>query len=243
METLNISTKAYAWEATYTRSWDTVREDESGSLQGAVDELMARGRRKRCVVSTAYFHGYRPYENKTILRLLFPSTAIRRTIIRHLILALDLSASMMDRDMRPTRFDLTLEYARAFVVEWFDQNPLGQIGVIGMRGGVAERIGEMSSACPLLSINILVVLLTVICNEGNPTDVLNALKDRHKLEPAGEPSLQNAIEMARGSMRYAATSFLSHYLMNQGQPSSNPLFARDSHHIRLTHLQRSREYT
>ena len=54
---------------------------------------------------------------------------------------------MTDRDMRPTRFDLTLEYARAFVVEWFDQNPLGQIGVIGMRGGVAERIGEMSSMC------------------------------------------------------------------------------------------------
>ena len=48
--------------------------------------------------------------------------------------------------MRPTRFDLTLEYARAFVIEWFDQNPLGQIGIVAMRGGIAERIGEMSSA-------------------------------------------------------------------------------------------------
>lgn len=45
--------------------------------------------------------------------------------------------------MRPTRFDLTLEYAREFISEWFDQNPLGQIGVVGMRGGVAERLGEM----------------------------------------------------------------------------------------------------
>lgn len=77
-------------------------------------------------------------------RLLAPTAAIRRTIIRHLILLLDLSSSMMDRDMRPTRFDLTLQYAREFVTEWFDQNPLGQIGVVGMRAGIGERIGEMS---------------------------------------------------------------------------------------------------
>jgi len=53
---------------------------------------------------------------------------------------------MTDRDMRPTRFDLTLEYAREFVTEWFDQNPLGQIGIVGMRGGIGERICEMSGA-------------------------------------------------------------------------------------------------
>jgi Ssl1-like len=38
---------------------------------------------------------------------------------------------------------------------------------------------------------------------GNPQDVLHAISERHKLEPAGEPSLQNAIEMARSSMRFA----------------------------------------
>ncbi|KAI5120985.1 hypothetical protein M0805_006657 [Coniferiporia weirii] len=158
-----VSEQPYAWEATYTRSWDTVREDESGSLQSAVDGLLARGRRRR---------------------LLFPSTAIRRTIIRHLMLVCDLSGSMLDRDMRPTRFDLMLEYSRAFIVEWFDQNPLGQIGVVGMRAGVAERVGDMS---------------------GNPQDVLKAIQDRHKLEPTGEPSLQNAVEMARGSMSHLPT--------------------------------------
>lgn len=102
---------------------------------------MARGRRRRSDSSLskksigAYF---------SFVRLLAPEAAIRRTIIRHLILLLDLSSSMMDRDMRPTRFDLTLQYAREFVNEWFDQNPLGQIGVVGMRAGVGERIGEMS---------------------------------------------------------------------------------------------------
>ncbi len=77
-------------------------------------------------------------------RLLAPAAAIRRTIIRHLVLLLDLSASMSDRDMRPTRFDLSLEYAREFITEWFDQNPLGQIGIVGMRAGIGERVCEMS---------------------------------------------------------------------------------------------------
>lgn len=51
---------------------------------------------------------------------------------------------MVDRDMRPTRFDLMLQYAREFINEWFDQNPLGQIGIVGMRGGIGERVAEMS---------------------------------------------------------------------------------------------------
>ena len=80
-------------------------------------------------------------------RLLAPAAAIRRTIIRHLVLLLDLSSAMMDRDMRPTRFDLMLQYAREFVTEWFDQNPLGQIGIVGMRAGIGERVGEMSGTC------------------------------------------------------------------------------------------------
>ncbi|KAF8806408.1 TFIIH basal transcription factor complex, subunit SSL1 [Phlegmacium glaucopus] len=156
-------TQAYTWEASFTRSWDTVQEDEAGSLQTSVEDLMARGRRRR---------------------LLAPASAIRRTIIRHLVLVLDLSSSMTDRDMRPTRFDLMLQYAREFIIEWFDQNPLGQIGVVGMRAGLGERVGEMS---------------------GNPQDVLKSIADRHKLEPTGEPSLQNAIEMARGSMNHLPT--------------------------------------
>ncbi|EIW83165.1 Ssl1-domain-containing protein [Coniophora puteana RWD-64-598 SS2] len=154
---------AYTWEASYTRSWDTVQEDEAGSLQGAVEDWVARSRRRR---------------------LLAPANAIRRAIIRHLILLIDLSSSMLDRDMRPTRFDLTLEYTREFITEWFDQNPLGQIGVVGMRAGVGERIGEMS---------------------GNPQEVLGSIADRHKIEPTGEPSLQNAIEMARNGMSHLPT--------------------------------------
>ncbi|KAI6046093.1 Ssl1-like-domain-containing protein [Pisolithus marmoratus] len=120
---------AYTWEASYTRSWDTVQEDETGSLQGAVEDLMARGRRRRYTAAPYSLHLPPPYGARSSV---------------HLVLILDLSNSMMDRDFRPTRFDLTLRYAREFVTEWFDQNPLGQIGVVGMRSGLGERVGEMS---------------------------------------------------------------------------------------------------
>lgn len=118
-----------------------MQEDETGSLQGAVEDLMARGRRRRYVTHVTLCWP----TDRTLSRLLAPAAPIRRTIIRHLVLILDLSNSMMDRDMRPTRFDLALRYAREFVTEWFDQNPLGQIGIVGMRAGLGERIGEMSS--------------------------------------------------------------------------------------------------
>lgn len=61
-----------------------------------------------------------------------------------MILIIDLSASMLDRDMRPSRFELSLRSSREFVVEWFDQNPLGQIGIIGMRSGLGEKVLEMT---------------------------------------------------------------------------------------------------
>ncbi len=112
---------------------------------------------------------------------------------------------MLDRDMRPTRFDLTLQYAREFIVEWFDQNPLGQMGVVGMRAGLGDRIGEMTGMYPLFSL----LRVPVKSVEGNPQDVLKAISERHKLEPTGDPSLQNAIEMARNSMRSVNTLVFS----------------------------------
>lgn len=42
--------QAYTWEASFARSWETVQEDEGGSLQVSVEDLMARGRRRRSVI-------------------------------------------------------------------------------------------------------------------------------------------------------------------------------------------------
>lgn len=120
-----------AWEGEYQKSWDIVQEDESGSLESAVETLLARGRRKRALMS---------------------DTPVRRSIIRHVFIIIDLSESMLDKDYRPTRFEVILGYLRTYVVEWFDQNPLGQIGVIAMRDRLSEVLipmGGKSTFTPL----------------------------------------------------------------------------------------------
>lgn len=46
-------------------------------------------------------------------------------------------------DLANASFELTLQYLRAFVIEWFDQNPLGQVGVIVLRDRLAETLIPM----------------------------------------------------------------------------------------------------
>lgn len=107
------------------------------------------------------------------------TTPLQRGIIRHLILVLDLSQSMSEKDLRPTRYLLTLRYAQEFVREFFEQNPISQLGVLGLRDGLVLRISDMS---------------------GNPTEHLTAIQSLRTQDPKGLPSLQNGLEMARGAL-------------------------------------------
>ncbi|KAI1083851.1 TFIIH basal transcription factor complex, subunit SSL1 [Whalleya microplaca] len=146
-----------AWED-IQRSWDAVVEGEDGTLAGTIEGLAEAGKRAR---------------------LLKDTTPLQRGIIRHLILVLDMSFAMLEKDMLPTRYDLTMAYAAEFVREYFEQNPISQLGIIGMRDGIAVRISDMS---------------------GNPTDHLEKLQGWIKQDPQGNPSLQNALEMCRGAL-------------------------------------------
>lgn len=83
---------------------------------------------------------------------------IQRGIIRHIYLIIDLSLSMLDKDLRPSRLELTLNYLQAFVNEFFDQNPISQMGIIGMRNGIAERISNLSGKTNML-MNVFILCL------------------------------------------------------------------------------------
>ncbi|CAK9440358.1 uncharacterized protein LODBEIA_P44580 [Lodderomyces beijingensis] len=157
----------YAWEDEYQRSWDIVKDDEqgSGSFEAMVQTIIEN--RKKKIMKN-------------------PSTPFQRGIIRTLVIVLDGSLSMAEKDLRPTRLSLTLNYLQEFVVEFFDQNPISQVGIILMRNGVANLISEVS---------------------GSPQyhiDKLRLLKARqhNKFEPKGDPSLQNSLEMARSLLKF-----------------------------------------
>ncbi|KAG2173579.1 hypothetical protein INT43_004997 [Umbelopsis isabellina] len=148
----------YSWEEEYKRSWDVLQEDSEGRLSSVVAQLQQQMKRRRLLRDTA---------------------TVQRGIIRHFFLVIDLSEAMNEKDLRPSRLELTLTYAKQFVMEYFDQNPISQLGIIVIRDGIAERLTDLS---------------------GNPTDHLRALKNKRNQETSGEPSLQNALDMACASL-------------------------------------------
>lgn len=157
----------YSWEDEYQRSWDIVKDDESG------------GRSLETIVRTII-------ENRKKKIMKNPTTPFQRGIIRTLIVIIDGSATMLEKDLRPSRFSMTLQLLQDFVVEFFDQNPISQLGIILMRNGVSNLVSEVSGL-PQYHI-----------------DKIRQLKSRqhNRYEPKGDPSLQNSLEMARSLLKF-----------------------------------------
>lgn len=185
----------YAWEDEIHRSWDVVQEDEGGSLEGVVAGMIEALKKRRITKSAIPF---------------------QRGIIRNFILVIDMSFAMLEKDLLPNRYQLTLNYAIDFVSEFYDQNPISQVGIIGMREGFAVLISDLS---------------------GSPHDHIAALKDLRKQEPKGDPSLQNALEMARGLLYHVPSHCTREVLIIFGA-----LFSSDPGDIHETikHLVKSK---
>lgn len=147
-----------AWED-IKRSWENVVETEDGSI--TIEALIEADKRRRLMRDT---------------------TPFQRGIIRHLMLVLDMSFAMAEKDLLPNRYLLTLNCAVDFVREYFEQNPISQLGIVGMRDGIAVRISDMG---------------------GNPAEHIEKLRTwADQQEPQGNPSLQNALEMCRGALLF-----------------------------------------
>lgn len=161
-ESLKGANGGYAWEDEYRRSWDIVQEDESGSIESIVSGLVESQKK----------------------RFLKNVTPFQRGIIRTMVLVLDYSQVMREKDFRPNRSSMMISYAIEFVSDFFDQNPISQLSIVIMRNGLAQAVSEVS---------------------GNPNDHIEALKKLKKIDPEGDPSLQNALEMSRGLLLHVAS--------------------------------------
>ncbi|KAL1601402.1 hypothetical protein SLS60_006315 [Paraconiothyrium brasiliense] len=126
-------------------------------------------------------------EERKRKRLRKDTKPFQRGIIRHVVLVLDLSEAMLEKDMRPTRFHAMIQYAQEYVREFFEQNPISQMSVLGMHDGLCIRVSELSGN-PAEHIAAIQGLRTPL----NPQDFSK--------EPKGSPSLQNALELARATL-------------------------------------------
>uniref|UniRef100_A0A7N6AT75 General transcription factor IIH subunit n=1 Tax=Anabas testudineus TaxID=64144 RepID=A0A7N6AT75_ANATE len=152
--------RAKRWEGGYERTWEVLKEDESGSLKATVEELLFQSKRKRVVES----HGQ-----------------VRLGMMRHLFVVIDCSRSMEDQDLKPNRLTSTLKLMEAFVDEYFDQNPISQVGIITTKNKRAEKLTELT---------------------GNPKKHIAALKKTVDTACAGEPSLFNSLNLAIQTLKH-----------------------------------------
>ncbi|KAK4475459.1 hypothetical protein MN116_002511 [Schistosoma mekongi] len=159
--------REFRWESGYEKTWNAIREDESGRLVTTLEQLIhdahtqIRKKRKRIGVGSTGF--------------------VRLGMMRHLFLIIDLSQAMNEQDLKPNRLICTIKAACTFVREYFDQNPISQLGIIVTSDRRAERLTELS---------------------GNPRPHLAALQSLYTRTCVGEPSLQNALLLAESRLKY-----------------------------------------
>ncbi|XP_011944814.1 PREDICTED: general transcription factor IIH subunit 2-like protein [Cercocebus atys] len=113
------------WEGGYERTWEILKEDESGSLKATIEDILFKAKRKRVFEH----HGQ-----------------VRLGMMRHLYVVVDGSRTMEDQDLKPNRLTCTLKLLEYFVEEYFDQNPISQIGIIVTKSKRAEKLTELSES-------------------------------------------------------------------------------------------------
>ncbi|XP_065655520.1 general transcription factor IIH subunit 2 isoform X2 [Hydra vulgaris] len=146
---------SFRWLNEYEKTWEAIQEDDDGLLQSSIDEIVHQAKRKRLLVRKGN---------------------VRLGMMRHLYIILDMSKSMKESDLlRPSRLACLTKLLENFIVEYFDQNPISQLGIIATRNKRAEKITDLS---------------------GNPNIHIAALQNFVKSGPEGEPSLQNSLDMA-----------------------------------------------
>ncbi|XP_048333596.2 general transcription factor IIH subunit 2 [Ziziphus jujuba] len=148
-----------AWERAYAdeRSWESLQEDESGLL--------------RPIDNTALQHA----QYRRRLRTATTTARIQKGLIRYLFIVIDLSRGAAEMDFRPSRMAVVAKQVGAFIREFFDQNPLSQVGLVTIKDGVSHCLTDLG---------------------GSPESHVKALMG--KLECSGDSSLQNALDLVHG---------------------------------------------
>ncbi|XP_037077750.1 general transcription factor IIH subunit 2-like isoform X2 [Pollicipes pollicipes] len=151
--------EGYRWESGYEKTWEVIQEDEAGLLDSSVADLVARAKRAR-------LHQSRPH--------------VRLGIMRHMFVVLDASEAMFVQDLKPTRLMCCIKILEGFVQEFFDQNPISQLGIIVTKNKRADVACELG---------------------GNPMRIIEHLRKLATSPCVGEPSLMNSLELAAGALR------------------------------------------
>lgn len=110
---------------------------------------------------------------------------VERRVHRALVLVIDMSRTMAEKDYSPSRIELVLKTTRDFINEYFEQSPISLLSLVVMRNSVAS----IKTPCTSDRVALERGLQDLIDNESNGARTC-----------AGEMSLQNGLRVARDSL-------------------------------------------
>lgn len=72
-----------------------------------------------------------------------PSQHLLYVLVLQLI---DVSTTASAQDFKPNRYTVIVNLLKDFIREFFDQNPLSQLGILLMKNGQAQKLSDLSSS-------------------------------------------------------------------------------------------------
>lgn len=162
-----MNSNAFAWEDRYTQSWEIVKEDSEGTLQPTLATLLR--------LDSDYLRRRRAAD----------AGALRRGLMRHLVIIVDWSrsitgsASLLYRNVSvsDSLSNFIKRHLCSFASSFFEQNPLSQLAFIFVSDGLAKVVSPISSSAQAHIANLKGSMM-----ENN--------------EPRGDFSIQNGVEVA-----------------------------------------------
>lgn len=115
--------KEYRWETGYEKTWEEIHEDDTGLIASSINDIIQKAKRKRQELK---------------------QKGSRLGMMRHIYLIIDCSDAMSIPDLKPTRFINTMRMLQIFIEEFFDQNPISQLGIILLKNKRAEKLSDLA---------------------------------------------------------------------------------------------------
>jgi transcription initiation factor TFIIH subunit 2 len=116
----------FSWEASYSKAWSVILDDEADSIENSIKK-------------------FNSLQHKRLARNISLIPGLKKGLIRNFVIILDASKVGNETDLYPTRLKWILNRLIKFSKDYFDQNPLCQLGFVIARDGVAEKLSDLTS--------------------------------------------------------------------------------------------------
>eukprot|EP01095_Lingulamoeba_sp_RSL-Kostka_P011532 TRINITY_DN4416_c0_g1_i2.p1 TRINITY_DN4416_c0_g1~~TRINITY_DN4416_c0_g1_i2.p1 ORF type:complete len:283 (-),score=71.84 TRINITY_DN4416_c0_g1_i2:22-870(-) len=166
MEDENETSEKKRWEKKYHKTWDKdIDENENDQL---LSEQIRRNKRRKKQMQ-------QQQDGK-----------IRRGMSRNLIVIIDASENVVKGNIVPSRLDVMTKGVEGFIKNFFDQNPISQLGLMITRSEIAETLTEHSPPPPSSKTEYIeATLINMGFPEKQPLDYVSLCNCHQELKRGG----------------------------------------------------------